>query len=328
MKSYFFLLVFSLGLATTSCKSEKKSELPLATVTLPLHNKRVLILGNSITQHGYYVDFIDYYLRKHYTDNSLDIISIGLSSETISGSSEPGRDFPRPNVRERLGRALKDIKPDVVLACYGMNDGNYHPLDSLRFQEYKNGISELKTKVEGIGAQLILLTPTLFDPNPIADRVSKEGEPHAYWHPYYKYNDVLTVYSDWLLSLETEELQVIDLHHHLNPILENMKRITSDSTFVPDGVHPNKIGHFYMAQKILKDLYPEVSIENPVSEIERLETDSLYSLVSKRRVLRAEGWRNYIGYTKDGNTVKSDSISATITNVELLDDAILKLLKS
>ncbi|WP_179349419.1 SGNH/GDSL hydrolase family protein [Winogradskyella pacifica] len=326
MKSYFFLLVFSLGLAT-SCKSEKKAELPIATVALPLHNKRVLILGNSITQHGYYIDFIDYYLRKHYTDNSLDIISIGLSSETISGSSEPGRDFPRPNVRERLDRALKDIKPDVVLACYGMNDGNYHPLDSLRFEDYKNGISELKTKVEGIGAQLILLTPTLFDPNPIADRVSKEGEPHAYWHPYYKYNDVLTVYSDWLLSLETEELQVIDLHHHLNPILENMKRITSDSTFVPDGVHPNKIGHFYMAQKILKDLYPEVSIENPVSEIERLETDSLYSLVSKRRVLRAEGWRNYIGYTKDGNTVKSDSISATITNVELLDDAILKLLK-
>ena len=325
MKSYFFLLVFSLGLAT-SCKSEKKAELPTATLKLPLHNKRVLILGNSITHQGYYVDFIEYYLRKHYTDNSLDIISIGLSSETISGSSEPGREFPRPNVRARLDKALNKIKPDVVLACYGMNDGNYLPLDSLRFQDYKNGISELKTKVEGIGAQLILVTPTLFDPNPIADRVSKEGELHEYWHPYYKYNDVLAAYSDWLLSLETDKLQVIDLHHHLNPILANMKRIKSDSTFVPDGVHPNKIGHFYMAQKILNDLYTDVSIENPVSEIGRLEADSLYRLVSKRRVLRSEGWRNYIGYFKDGDTVKSDSISATVINVELLDKSILKLM--
>ena len=129
------------------------------------------------------------------------------------------------------------------------------------------------------------------------------------------------------MSIETEELKVIDLHHHLNPILANMKRIKSDSTFVPDGVHPTKIGHFYMAQKILKDLYPEISMQkNPVSEIERLKDDSLYSLICKRRQLRSEGWRNFIGYTKNGEAVKSNSISLTKTEVEQLDSAIDKLL--
>ncbi|WP_179021448.1 SGNH/GDSL hydrolase family protein [Winogradskyella forsetii] len=324
MKLYFFILVFSLSFCT-SCKSENKSESVLATKELPLHNKRVLILGNSITQHGDYVDFIEYYLRTHYPDNQLDIISIGLSGETISGTSESGRDFPRPNVRKRLDSALHMISPEVVLACYGMNDGNYNPLDSLRFEAYKKGILELKSKVETHGGQLILMTPTVFDPNPIENRVSKAGETHKYWHPYFKYNDVLTAYSDWLLSLETEAVKVVDLHHYLDSVLTNMKLIKSDSTFVPDGIHPIKIGHFYMAQKILKDLYPEISTKNPVSEIEHLKEDSLFKLIRKRRELRSEGWRNYVGYSKNGDTVKSDAISSVKAEVELLDDAIMKL---
>lgn len=318
MRSYFFTLVIILTL-NTSCKSEEKEE-------LPLHNKRVLILGNSITQHGLYIDFIEYYLRNQYPNNQLDIISIGLSGETISGTSEGGRDFPRPNVRERLDRALDEIKPDLVLACYGMNDGNYNPLDSLRFKAYKDGVLELKSKVEAHKANLILITPTIFDPNPIKNRISKAGEEHDYWHPYYNYNEVLTQYSDWLLSIETKELKVIDLHHYLNSKLTKTQQIKSDSTFVPDGVHPNKIGHFYMAEKILSDLYPNVIIENPNSEIERLDSDSLYILISKRRNLRSDGWRNYIGYTKNGDTIKSGDISSTKLEIKRLDEAISRLL--
>jgi hypothetical protein len=207
-----------------------------------------------------------------------------------------------------------------------MNDGNYNPLDSIRFQEYKTGISELKTRVEGINAQLILMTPTVFDAYPIAERVSKDGEKHDYWNPYYKYNEVLEAYANWLLSIETDDLQIVDLHHPLDSLLDDVKRIKSDSTFIPDGVHPNKIGHLYMAQTILKDLYPTISIENPVTEIAFLKTDSLYNLVCKRRELRSEGWRNYVGYTKNGETVKWDSISPTKMEVDKLDLAIDKLL--
>ncbi|MBU2926757.1 SGNH/GDSL hydrolase family protein [Winogradskyella psychrotolerans] len=325
MKSTVFILIFVLTLVT-SCKSENKSELDLVTKTLPLHHKRVLILGNSITQHGHYVDFIEYYLRKQYTDNQLDIISIGLSGETISGTSEDQREYPRPNVRARLDSALAQIKPDIVIACYGMNDGNYNPIDPLRFQAYKDGILELKTKVDGIGAQLILMTPTVFDADPIADRVSKDGEKFDYWHPYYKYNEVLEAYANWLLSIETDDLRVIDLHHPLDSLLDDVKRIKSDSTFIPDGVHPNKIGHLYMAQTILNNLYPNIIIEHPASEIKRLEADSLYYFVSKRRELRSEGWRHYIGYIKNGDTVKSDDISSTKAEVQKIDIAIAQFM--
>lgn len=317
MKSSFYILLLILMLGV-SCKNEEQSD-------LPLHNKRILILGNSITQNGQYVDFLEYYLRNKYPKDLLDIISIGLSGETVSGTSESGREFPRPNVRDRLSYALEEINPDIVLACYGMNDGNYNPLDSLRFKAYRDGILALKAKVESSGAKLIFMTPTVFDPNPINNRVLKDAETYTYWNSYYKYNEVLTTYSDWLLGLESDNLHVIDLHHHLKSILAEMKQIKADSTFIPDGVHPSKIGHFFMAQKIIKDLYPEISVENPVSEIERLQSDSLYHLISKRRSIRSEGWLNYIGYTK-GDTVKAKTITPTTIETSRLEKEIAKLL--
>ena len=54
-------------------------------------------------------------------------INLGLPGETVTGLSEPGHPFPRPNVHERFGRVLAGGKPDLVFACYGMNDGIYYP---------------------------------------------------------------------------------------------------------------------------------------------------------------------------------------------------------
>lgn len=291
----------------------------------PLHKKRVLILGNSITQDGKYVDFIEYYLRKNYPEKKLDIISIGLSSETVSGNSEPSHAFPRPNVHTRLDDALEVIKPDLVIACYGMNDGIFSANNSTRFDAYKKGTYKLKTKVEKRGATLILLTPTIFDPDPVKDHVNKSEEVIGYKHPYYKYDDVLEDYANWLLNFK--DVQVIDLHSDLSSILVEMKTQNIDTTFVPDGIHPNQAGHFLMAKKILKDLYPEIVIGDPISEIEKLKTDSLFLVSSERRFLRSDGWLKYIGYEKE-TAVKSNDISTTQKQIKKLDNKIDKIVRN
>ena len=99
--------------------------------------KRILFLGNSITWAGNYVNDVEAYLRVQYPKRQLEFINVGLSSETVSGLSEPGHaggSFPRPDLHERLSRVLKQTKPDLVFACYGMNDGIYMPFDNERFQ--------------------------------------------------------------------------------------------------------------------------------------------------------------------------------------------------
>ena len=67
-----------------------------------LANKRVLWLGDSITQIGDYVTFAEYDLEKQYPVDRFDIVSIGLASETTSCLSEKTHPFPRPCVQERL----------------------------------------------------------------------------------------------------------------------------------------------------------------------------------------------------------------------------------
>ncbi|MGC6431178.1 MAG: SGNH/GDSL hydrolase family protein [Jejuia sp.] len=307
----FLVLLLYLGY---SCKSEQPKP------KLPLHNKKVLILGNSITQNGKYVDFLEYYLRKNYPKETLDIISIGLSSETVSGDSEKEHSFPRPCVHSRLDKALKLTKPDLVLACYGMNDGIYSNLDPNRFNNYKNGIQTLREKVQATGADFILMSPTPFDAR--QKKCSLDSTLYSYKQPYVGYNDVLRTYSKWLIR--QKEVKVIDLHTALENELTLLKTQYLDSTFITDGVHPNTIGHFYMAKKILADIYPNISIGSPVSELEKLKNDSLFILSSKRRKIRSKGWLDYVGYIRK-DTVQSDDIQPTIKKVKELDLVIAKI---
>ncbi len=106
---------------------------------------------------------------------------------------------------------LAKIKPDLVFACYGMNDGIYLPLSDERFQRYQDGMHRLREKVEACGAKIVHLTPAVFDPLPIrlkpapADKVTS-GQ------MYDGYNDVLDRYSDWLLAQRDRGWRVIDLH--------------------------------------------------------------------------------------------------------------------
>src|SRR5579871_5918856 len=124
-----------------------------------LENQRTLWLGDSITAGGDYVTFVLYYLDRQVPKTTFDIISIGLASETTSGLSEKAHPFPRPCVLTRLPDALRLIKPTVVVACYGMNDGIYHPLSPERFDAFKAGIRKVVAESKAAGAQVILLTP-------------------------------------------------------------------------------------------------------------------------------------------------------------------------
>src|ERR1700760_2669142 len=97
-----FIVLFSIlhGVAQTQAK-------PL------LANKRVLWLGDSITNMGDYVTFVEYELEQRYPADRCDIVSIGLASENTSCLTEKAHPFPRPCVHERLQRALSLVKPDL-----------------------------------------------------------------------------------------------------------------------------------------------------------------------------------------------------------------------
>jgi len=144
-----------------------------------LAGKRIVFLGDSITQAGGYVASMTYFLEKLNPAKDFDVYSLGLSSETVSGLSEEGHaggKFPRPCLFERLSRLLEKVKPDVVFACYGMNDGIYKPLDPDRFAAFRKGITKLIEQCQAAGVkQVFLVTPPIYD---FAPKPGKKMPPH------------------------------------------------------------------------------------------------------------------------------------------------------
>jgi lysophospholipase L1-like esterase len=252
-----------------------------------LAGKRVMVLGDSITQGGGYVTFIEYLLQKHHPALSFDIVSVGLSSETTSGLSEEGHAggrFPRPCVHERLGRALEAVKPDLVVACYGMNDGIYLPYSEERMQAFRDGITRMVERCNAAGAQVVLVTPPVFD---------NRGSDSTY-------DTVLATFADWETSTPPKGVvAVADLHTLMADALAQRKQEDPSFHFARDGIHPNELGHLVMALSILKELKIDPPSETPEELLPVIKADPLFALVRQHRKSRSAGWLPYIGYTRE-----------------------------
>ncbi len=204
--------------------------------------RRVVFLGDSITYGGYYVSDIIAYQQSREPGRQIEFINVGLSSENTSGLSEPGHaggKFPRPDLHERLARVLDKAKPDLVIACYGMNDGIFLPVDAARFQAFTNGMTWFHEAVEKSGAKIIHVTPPVYDE-------MKGG--HA------GYAEVLDTFSEWLVTQRTNGWRVVDLHTPMKQALADGRAKNPDFAFAKDGVHPDERGHWLMAKTILTEL--------------------------------------------------------------------------
>jgi lysophospholipase L1-like esterase len=281
----------------------------------PLSAQKILWLGDSITQAGDYVTIIEYYLEKQYTTSHFDFVSIGLASETVSCLSEKDHPFPRPCLSERLQRALDLVHPQVVIACYGMNDGIYHPQSPERMAAFQKGIQNLITTVRAKGARLILLTPPPFDRVAITTSLDEHAPDFSYKAPYEKYDDVLGDYATWEKTQQAADVIVVDLHTPIDAYLAKQRATDPKFSFTQDGIHPDLPGHLLMARTLLKELKVNVPQTPLNEEAARLQADPLYVLVKAHREKRSQAWLDYVGYTRD-KTVKTGDVQTAEQTIQ------------
>jgi lysophospholipase L1-like esterase len=213
--------------------------------------ERIVFFGDSITQAGLYVEYIEAFLLTRFPEKRFEVINRGISSETLSGTSEPDHDPPRPDAHKRFARDITELKPDVLVSCFGMNDGNYHPFSDELFAKYKSGIKRLiKRSAEETMTTLVIMTPPPFDPYRV--KVSDPDAKHwGYRYPFLDYDDVLERYSQWLLTLRKVGFIVADVHSAMNRHLAQRRTKKVSFYLSGDGVHPNPTGHWLMAQTLL-----------------------------------------------------------------------------
>lgn len=113
----------------------------------PLNKGRIAILGDSIAYAGPWANEVENALKADKKFEACEIVNFAVPSETVAGLSEYGHAggrFPRPCLHECLDRVLQMYRPQLILACYGMNDGLMQAFDKARFKRTRKGISALK----------------------------------------------------------------------------------------------------------------------------------------------------------------------------------------
>ena len=263
--------------------------------------RRVVFVGDSITYSGQYVDDVEMVLRRFAPKSEFEFLNLGLPSETVSGLSEPGHAggaFPRPNLHDRLERLLELTRPNLVIACYGMNDGIYYPFDEERFKAFQNGIKLLHERVLKSGAKIIHVTPPVFDSAPIHNHTLQAGLA-AYPQPYEGYDTVLERYSSWLLEQRKRGWSVIDVHSPMKETLKKERSKNSNFLFAADGVHLNDAGHWLFARILLRGIAPGIGGAS-FPEVPTSRDREMLRLLHTRNRTLSDAWLTTIGHKRPG----------------------------
>ncbi len=277
--------------------------------------QRVLFLGDSITHGGQYIAFVQTYLWATQPKLNLDVINLGLSSETVNGMSEPGHPFPRPCILSRADKALQSARPDWTLVCYGMNDGIYYPPRDDVQAAYRKGWATLRGKLTAAGSEVIPLTPPPFDAATKRARGGKllpaARKQYGYRGTYEGYDKVLGLFAEHVRGLADANGvdRVIDLHAPMNAYIAAVREKHPDYRY-GDGVHPPADGHLKMAliildalgenaaaaEKLLTRLTGVALKTREADKPTKAQREFLSAVMKRHRELSA-AWREHVGHT-------------------------------
>jgi len=254
--------------------------------------RRIVVLGDSITQAGDYIVDLECWLLSQ--GIPIEVLNLGLGSETATAlTAEENREhkekftFERPWIGERLDRALEATKPDLLIACYGMNDGCM-PSGETTTRRFAEAVAHLRDTAFKAGVkQVVLCTPPVHD-----NKGDLTQNPH---------DQNLERFTAWLLSKRAEGWDIVDIHTPMRKALEAGRANNPKFLFAEDGVHPGREGHWLMARQILtqylganldgktcaEDFFPAHGVE-------------IRKLVQDRLALRYSAWMTRIGHKRPG----------------------------
>ena len=280
-------LLLPLLLATTLVAS--------AAPALPadlLEARRIVFIGDSITQGGdYVVDFECFLLANGLTN---EVINVGLGSETASDltikENEPHKTrhgFGRPEVSERLARVLSSLKPDWLVVCYGMNDGDNLPPGDEGLQRFGKACTYIQRTATNLGVkQVIFCTPPVYD-------AQAKGNP--------QHEENIAGYARWLLARKAEGWRVADIHTPMAKTLADKRAQDPKFALAGDGVHPGREGHWIMARAVILEAAGRNLADVPNAEALFAKNGAeIRKLVRERDTMLHAAWMTRTGHKRPG----------------------------
>ncbi|UII19545.1 SGNH/GDSL hydrolase family protein [Fulvivirga ligni] len=232
------LLGFSWSLLAQTVKPFKEGE-------------KVAFVGNSITEAGFYEEYIWLYYMTHFPDRRIEVINVGI-----------GGDVSR-QIDARIESDAFALNPTVVVVTFGMNDSGYHEYNGDNPQQFADDkvkesnkyfqeiIKKLKAKPN---VEKIIMSTSPYDETMKNEQNYFPGKSKTI---------------ERIVAFQKEEAAkynwpFVDLYYPMQAINTEGQKTNPEFTITgPDRIHPGNGGHLVMAYLFLK----AQGLEAPVAEV-------------------------------------------------------------
>ncbi|MCH8047199.1 MAG: SGNH/GDSL hydrolase family protein [Planctomycetes bacterium] len=196
---------------------------------------RVVLLGDSITAAGVrktgFITMMREVIDKKHADLKVQLIGAGISGHKV------------PDCQKRLQRDVINKKPTIVFIYIGINDV-WHSLSKrgTSKENFEKGLRRMIERINEAGGRVILCTPSV-----IGEKIGGVN----------KLDTMLDEYSDISRKVAKDtKSQLLDLRKlfvaHLAK--ENKEKNKPRGVLTSDGVHLNKHGNRFVAERMLEAL--------------------------------------------------------------------------
>jgi lysophospholipase L1-like esterase len=202
---------------------------------------RVAFLGNSITEAGFYENYIWLYYMTHFPERRIEVMNVGIGGDTAE----------KMNARFE-GDALR-TKPTVLVLTFGMNDSGY-------FEFLKDDAKETAKKRVANSLKAFEEMQAKFKANPQVRPIIMAGSPFDHTaklesnvFPGKKETfDEIVAFQQ--AAAKENNWDYVDLYHPMMELTQREQKKDPAYTITgSDRIHPGKPGHLVMAATFLKD---------------------------------------------------------------------------
>ncbi len=155
-----------LALSALGCASR----LPAADPFEFKDGDRVVLLGSTLIEREQKYGYWELMLTLKNADKAVTFRNLGWSGDTVFGEARNGFD-QSPKGFERLVSLTTELKPTVVVVCYGHNESFDGPAGVGKF---KAGLGKLLDALAPTKARVVIMSPTPFEnTGPVRDAEAK-----------------------------------------------------------------------------------------------------------------------------------------------------------
>ncbi len=159
---------------------------------------RVVLLGSTLIERAQKYGYWELMLTLKNKDKDVSFRNLGWSGDTVFGEARNGFD-ESPKGFERLVELTKELKPTVIVVCYGHNESFEGKAGVPKFTA---GLEKLLGALAPTKARVVLMSPTPFEnTGPVTDARAKNAN--------------LALYRDAIQAVaEKRKLEFVDLYQN------------------------------------------------------------------------------------------------------------------